>query len=83
MTLSSVMFYTGENPYTGEKGLRGTLAGGRNAVRRGISSGRRSPAHDRRRDGGRQPRKASAATPTQGNATSDAVRPPHGKSRKR
>ena len=28
MTLSSVMFYTGENPYTGEKGLRGTLAGG-------------------------------------------------------
>ena len=54
MTLSSVMFYTGENPIRAKR-FTWHARRRRNAVRRGIFSGRRSPAHDRRRDGGRQP----------------------------
>lgn len=59
MTLSSVMFYTGENPYTGEK-VYVHARRRRNAVRRGIFSGRRSPAHDRRGTADDQPRRRRA-----------------------
>ena len=71
----------GENPYTGEKVY---VARSQEEKRRqkGISSGRRSPAHDRRRGGGRQPRKGVGRDSDTGKRDVRHSAPPCGKSRK-